>query len=88
MDALHDRSDALATVAERMQVSAALDPAHRYRVLAYNLLNQSNFEALMYLQSRDADRQTRSDLLRDAFRKSLKEAQALTSGLLGSGPES
>lgn len=87
MDALHDRSDALATLAERMQVSAALDPAHRYRVLAYNLLNQSNFEALMYLQTRDADRQKRSDLLRDAFGKSLDEAQALTSGLLGSGPE-
>lgn len=87
MDALHDRSDALATLAERVQVSAALDPGHRYRVLAYNLLNQSNFEAMMYLQTRDADRETRSDLLRDAFRSSLKEAQALTAGLLGSGPE-
>lgn len=87
MDALHDRSEALATLAERMQVSAALDPAHRYRVLAYNLLNQSNFEALIYLQSRDAERRARSDLLRDAFRKSLAEAQALTAGLLGSGRE-
>ncbi len=85
MDALHDRSDALATVAERMQVSSLLDPAHRYRVLAYNLLNQSNFEALMYLQTQDTEREKRSDLLRDAFRKSQDEARSLAAGLLGSG---
>ncbi|MFB3881988.1 MAG: tetratricopeptide repeat protein [Armatimonadota bacterium] len=85
MDGLHERSDRLATLAERMQVSAALDPAHRYRVLAYNLLNQSNFEGMMYLQTNDADRLNRSDLLREAFRKSLAEARRLTEGLAGSG---
>jgi Tfp pilus assembly protein PilF len=83
MQALHDRSDALATLAERMQVSPLLDPAHRYRVLAFNLLNQSNFEALMYLQTNDSDRQKRSDLLRDAFQKSRDEARALAAGLMG-----
>jgi tetratricopeptide (TPR) repeat protein len=85
METLHDRSDALATLAERIQVSPLLDPAHRYRVLAFNLLNQSNFEALMYLQTHDSDRQKRSELLRDAFRKSRDEAQALAAGLLESG---
>ena len=61
-----------------------LDPAHRYRVLAYNLLNQSNFEALMYLRTRDEDRQKRSELLRDAYVKSREEAESLAAGLLGS----
>jgi len=84
MDALHDRSDALATLAERMQVSSVLDPAHRYRVLAYNLLNQSNFEALLYLQTWDSERQKRAELLRDAFGKSLDEAESLSAGLMGS----
>jgi Tfp pilus assembly protein PilF len=86
MEAVHDRSDALATLAERMQVSPLLDPAHRYRVLAYNLLNQSNFEALLYLQTRDPDRQRRSELLRDAFQKSREEAQTLAADLLASEP--
>jgi hypothetical protein len=67
-----------------MQVSSVLDPAHRYRVLAYNLLNQSNFEALLYLQTWDSERQKRAELLRDAFGKSLDEAESLSAGLMGS----
>jgi len=89
LEALHDQSDALATAAERMKVSAKLDPAHRYRVLAYNLLNQSDFEALMYFQTHDPDQKRRSDLLRDAFRKAKSLAQDLASdlaGTRGSGP--
>ncbi len=84
MQTVHDASDGLATLAERMEVSSLLDPAHRYRVLAYNLLNQSNFEGLMYLETGDYDRRNRSDLLRDAFRKSEDEAKGLASRLLRS----
>jgi len=86
MDALHSRSDALATLAEKMQVSPRLDPAHRYRVLAYNLLNESNFEALMFVSTSDAERQRRAELLRDAFRKSVAQAGSLATGLLGAEP--
>ncbi len=88
LNALHDRSEALATLAEKMQVSSLLDPAHRYRVLAYNLLNQSNFEALMFVRTGDAERQRRSDLLRTAFWKSQDQAKSLASGLLGGEPVS
>jgi hypothetical protein len=84
LESLHDQSDKLATLAERMKVSAKLDPAHRYRVLAYNLLNQSDFEALMYFQTHDPDRKHRSDLLRDAFHKARSQAQGLASDLSGS----
>ena len=87
MDGIHDRSEAIAALAERMQVSSLLDPAHRYRLLAYNLLNQSNFESLMYLRTRDAERQRRSDLLRSAFRKSRDQARLLAAALLGSESE-
>jgi hypothetical protein len=83
MEDLHARSERLATLAEKMQVSLALDPAHRYRVLAYNLLNQSNFESLMYLRTGDADRQRRAELLRDASRKSRVQARELGESLLG-----
>ena len=87
MDSIHERSEGLAALAERMEVSSLLDPAHRYRLLAYNLLNQSNFESLMYLRTRDPERQRRSDLLRSAFRKSLGQARLLAAALLGSEPE-
>ena len=86
MDALHAGSDALATLAERMTVSTLMDPAHRYRVLAFNLLNQSNFEALMYLRTNDSERQRRAELLRTAFRKSLGQADSLGRALLGVEP--
>jgi hypothetical protein len=86
MDGLHDRSEAIASLAERMAVSPVLEPAHRYRILAYNFLNQSNFESLMYLRTRDAEHQRRADLLRAAFRKSLAQATSLATGLLGPEP--
>jgi tetratricopeptide (TPR) repeat protein len=85
LDALHDRSDRLATLAEKMRVSDRLDPAHRYRVLSYNLLNQSDFEGLMFFQTHDPDLKRRSDLLRDAFRKARTLAQDLAKDLTGRG---
>ena len=77
MTALHDRSERLAALAEQVIVSAEAEPGHRHRELAYNLLNQSNFETLMYVRTRDEERQRRADLLRDAFRKSRAEASRL-----------
>ena len=85
LEDLHQRSDRLATLGERMSVSPRLDPAHRYRVLAYNLLNQSDFEALLYSQTHDQDRQRRAALLRDAFRKARAQARQLAADLTSSG---
>ena len=83
MDRMHDESDRLATLAERMAVSRQLDPAHRYRVLAYNLLNESNFESLMFLRTGDPDRHRRAELLRTAARKARAQANLLGEALLG-----
>lgn len=83
LDNLHTLSDNLATLAEKTQVSSALDPAHRYRVLAYNLLNESNFEAGLHASTRDPERRRRADLLRDAYRKALEQADELATALLG-----
>jgi hypothetical protein len=85
LDALHERSDRLATLAEKMRVSDRLDPAQRYRVLSYNLLNQSDFEGLMFFQTHDPDLKRRSDLLRAAFRKARTLAQDLAKDLAGRG---
>ncbi|UCC67303.1 MAG: tetratricopeptide repeat protein [Armatimonadota bacterium] len=84
MDRLHNQSDVLATLAERMEVSVRLDPAHRYRRLAYNLLNESNFEALMFLRTQDPDRQRRAEVLRSAFREARARAVQLGEALLES----
>ena len=81
---LHDQSDRAATVAERMAVAPSLIPTHRYRVLSHNLLNQSNFEALMYARTQDADRERRAELLRTACRKARAQAQQLGEEVLGS----
>jgi tetratricopeptide (TPR) repeat protein len=80
---LHTLSDNLASLAEKIQVSPALDPAHRYRVLAYNLLNESNFEAGLYASTHDPERRRRADLLADAYRKALDQAQELAAALAG-----
>ncbi len=87
MDRLHDESDRLATLGERMQVSARLDPAHRYRVLAYNLLNESNFEALMFLRTEDSDHHRRAEVLASAFREARAQANLLGDALMASEAE-
>lgn len=53
--ALHERSDALARAAEATAAPPLLERGHRHRVLAFNLLNQSDFGLLRYLE-READR--------------------------------
>ncbi|MCJ7822299.1 MAG: tetratricopeptide repeat protein [Armatimonadetes bacterium] len=87
MDRLHDESDRLATLGERIQVSPRLDPAHRYRVLAYNLLNESNFETLMFLRTGDEDHQRRAEVLRSAFREARAQANLLGDALVASEGE-
>ena len=90
LQALHDRSDNLATVGERMVPPGEWEAAHRYRVLAYNLLNQSNFEALLYAQTGDADRLRRCEFWRKAYREAVSLALELqnagTPSLAGGGP--
>jgi tetratricopeptide (TPR) repeat protein len=51
---LHGRSDALARAAEALAPPPALERGHRHRVLAYSLLNQSDFALLRYLERGDA----------------------------------
>jgi len=75
LDGLHTRSDNLATVGERVKPPDDLDAAHRYRALAYNLLNQSGFEALFYVRTGDPDRLRRAEFWRKAYREA--RAQAL-----------
>jgi tetratricopeptide (TPR) repeat protein len=50
---LHQRSDALARAAEGVAAPPALERGYRHRVLAYNLLNQSDFALLRYLERRE-----------------------------------
>jgi hypothetical protein len=82
VESLHDRSTNLSDLVEQMSVPPLLDPAHRYRVLAYNMLNQSNFEALLFLRTGDAERRRRADLLRKAFRRARAQAVQLGEELL------
>jgi hypothetical protein len=97
LDETHNRSERLAGLAEKMRVSPREDAAQRYRVLAYNLLNESNFEALLYSRTNDASHERRASLLREASRKAQREAGTLDgresgigdrgSGKAGSQPE-
>ena len=61
------------------QAAEALTPGHRHRVLALNQLNQSNYELLRYLQTRQRERDDRAQLLRDAAEKELARARELDS---------
>jgi hypothetical protein len=85
LEALHQRSQRLAGLAERMGVSSLLEPAHRYWVLAYNLLNQSDFEALLYFRTHDRDRQRRADFWRQAFRTARTQARLLAESAMEGG---
>ncbi len=72
---LKDRSERLADVAEKMQVSPRLEAAHRFRVLACNALNESNFEAQQFVKTQDLNHRRRAALLREASRTALQEAE-------------
>ncbi len=77
LDLLHQRSDAVATLVERIAPPARWDAAHRYRVLAYQLLNQSNFEALLYVRTGDRDHYRRAEFWRKAYREALDQTRGL-----------
>lgn len=77
VEELHNRSERLADLGELLTTSDRLLAAHRFRVLAYHTLNESNFEALTYVQTNDQAHRRRSALLRDAARKAVGEAQDL-----------
>ena len=76
IEALHERSERLADVSEKMLVSPHLEAAHRFRVLAYNASNESDFEALLFVRTNDPAHQRRAALLREASRTALQEAAA------------
>ncbi len=71
------RSDNLARAAERVTVPSALQPGLKYRVFAYNLLNQSDFELQLFLDRSEARRYERAMMLRDAASSALAKAQSL-----------
>jgi len=77
VDGLHDQSEQLADLGELIKASPRMDVAHRFRVLAYHALNESNFEALTYVRTNDEEHRRRSALLRDAAGKAMQEAQDL-----------
>ncbi len=79
VDGLHDQSEQLADLGELIKTSPRMDVAHRFRVLAYHALNESNFEALTYVRTNDEEHRRRSALLRDAAGKAMGEAQDLES---------
>lgn len=77
VDGLHDRSERLADLGDRISTSGRADTAHRFRALSYHALNESNFEALTYARTNDESHRRRSALLRDAARRAMGEAQDL-----------
>jgi len=75
--ALHTRSDNLARAAEKIQAPELLSAGHRFRVLAYNMLNQSDFELTRFAATRERWRYERARLLRDGAQSSLQKAHQL-----------
>jgi tetratricopeptide (TPR) repeat protein len=74
---LHARSDNLARVADKLEAPGRLSLALPHRVLAYYLLNQSDYEFLRYLETGEGWRYDRARLLRDACRTALQRSRAL-----------
>lgn len=76
---LHGRSDNLARLAEKISPPKELDRSHRYWVLAANLVNQSDFEALRYTQGEGEEVLRRAQLFRQAAAAAAQEARAFAS---------
>lgn len=75
-NALHNRSDNLARLLERITPPQELDKSHRYWVLAVNLLNHSDFEAYRYAQNEGQDYLRRAQLFRQTAREAATEARS------------
>jgi len=76
-EALHQRSDNLYHAAEKTAAPDLLAPAHRFRVLAYAVLNESDFEMVRFADSQEKWRAERARMLRDSAQSALTKAQSL-----------
>jgi len=77
MDRYYQRSESLARALQFVLPPETAKAGHNYRVFAYSLLNQSDFELQAFLQTRDSHRYDRGIMLRDAAGTALAHAQAL-----------
>ena len=75
--ALHERSDALARAAEAIAAPPALERGYRHRVLAYTLLNQSDFDLTRYLERHENSYYDEGVIAREAAVAELKRAWEL-----------
>jgi len=71
---LHERSDTLARAAEGIAAPPKLERGHRHRVLAYNLLNQSDFFLRRYVEGRQDDDYDQSVIARQGAIAELRRA--------------
>jgi tetratricopeptide (TPR) repeat protein len=81
---LHSRSDNLARLAEKIAPPQELDRSQRYWVLAANLANQSDFEALRYVRGQGEEILRRAQLFRQAAVAASQEARAYAASAPGS----
>jgi len=75
--ALHERSDALARAAEAIAAPPALERGYRHRVLAFALLNQSDFDLMRYLERHEDSYYDEGVIAREAAVAALKRAWEL-----------
>jgi Flp pilus assembly protein TadD len=71
---LHERSDALARAAEAIAAPPALERGYRHRVLAFTLLNQSDFDLMRYLERHEDAYYDEGVVAREAAVAELKRA--------------
>jgi len=77
IEALHERSDALARAAEAIVAPPALERGYRHRVLAFTLLNQSDFDLMRYLERHENSYYDEGVVAREAAVAELKRAWEL-----------
>jgi tetratricopeptide (TPR) repeat protein len=74
---LHQRSDNLYHAADRLSAPELLARAHRFRVLACAVLNESDFELVRFAGTEEKWRYDRAKMLRDSAQNALSKAQSL-----------
>jgi tetratricopeptide (TPR) repeat protein len=75
--ALHERSDALTRAAAAIVAPPVLERGYRHRVLAYTLLNQSDFDLMRYLERHENSYYDEGVVAREAAVAELKRAWEL-----------
>ena len=78
MQDMHARSDNLARLGERIIPPKEFDGSHKYWVLAANLLNQSDFEALRYANNEGLEHEHSAELFRKSSATAEIQARELT----------